>query len=98
MMANVPEDLLPAGIPFLCAFCCGFVYYRDIARWVSGPVVGWDVRFIMRYSRVEMPSWWSGRRKALCRIPAKDILDAVLVSLILLAMSALVLVPVVVAI
>jgi hypothetical protein len=51
----------------------------------------------MRYSRIEMPTWWSGRRKALRRIPAKDILDAVVVSLFLLAMSTLVVVPVVIA-
>lgn len=51
----------------------------------------------MRYARFEMPSWWGGRLKALRRIPARDIVDAVVVSLFLLAMSTLVAVPVVIA-
>lgn len=45
-----------------------------------------------------MPSWWGGRRKALCRIPARDIVGVVVVTLFLLAMSTLVvLLPVVIA-
>ncbi len=47
----------------------------------------------MQYSRLEMPSWWGGRMKALRRIPKKDIVDAVFVSLFLLALSALMVVP-----
>jgi hypothetical protein len=49
----------------------------------------------MQYSRFEMPSWWGGRLKALRRIPKKDIVDAVVVSSILLALSALLIVPMV---
>ena len=45
-----------------------------------------------------MPTWWGGRLKALRRIPARDIVDAVVVGLFLLAMSTLVVVPVVIAI
>lgn len=51
----------------------------------------------MRYARFEMPSWWGGRLRALRRIPARDIVDAVVVSLFLLVMSTLVIVPVVIA-
>ena len=54
--------------------------------------------FFMRYSPFEMPTWWGGRLKALRRIPARDIVDAVVVGLFLLAMSTLVVVPVVFAI
>ena len=43
----------------------------------------------MQYSRFEMPSWWGGRMKALRKIPRKDIVDAVVVSAFLLALSAL---------
>lgn len=49
----------------------------------------------MRYSRLEMPSWWGGRMKALRKIPKKDIVDAVVVSVFLLALSALMVVPMV---
>ena len=52
-----------------------------------------DRRHSMRYSQFEMPSWWSGRLKSLRRIPKKDIVDAVVVSLFLLALSALMVVP-----
>jgi hypothetical protein len=51
----------------------------------------------MRYSPFEMPSWWGGRLKALRRIPAKDIVDAVVVTLFLFAMSTLMVVSVVIA-
>lgn len=51
----------------------------------------------MRYSRFEMPSWWVGRRRALRRIPARDIVGVVVVTLFLLAMSTLLVVPVVIA-
>ena len=53
--------------------------------------------FSLRYSQFEMPSWWGGRLKALRRIPARDIVDAVVVSLFLFVMSTLVVVPVVIA-
>ena len=49
----------------------------------------------MRYIHFEMPSWWGGRLKALRGIPQKDIVDAAVVSLFLLAMSALVGMPLV---
>lgn len=51
----------------------------------------------MRYSSFEMPSWWGGRRKALRRIPARDIVGVVVVTLFLLAMSVLAVVPIVIA-
>jgi len=51
----------------------------------------------MRYSHFEMPSWWGGRLKALRKIPVKDILDAVVVTLFVLAISTLMVVPVVIA-
>jgi hypothetical protein len=41
-----------------------------------------------------MPSWWGGRLKALRRIPKKDIVDAFVVSSFLLALSALIVVPI----
>lgn len=47
------------------------------------------------YFRFEMPSWWGGRLKALRRIPKRDIVDAVVVSLFLLVLSALMVVPMV---
>ena len=47
----------------------------------------------LKYHPFEMPSWWGGRLKALRRIPKKDIVDAVFVSLFLLALSALMVVP-----
>ena len=50
----------------------------------------------MRYSHFEIPSWWSGRLKALSRIPKKDIVDAVVVSSILLALFTLLIVPMVI--
>ena len=49
----------------------------------------------MRYIHFEMPSWWGGRLKALRGIPQKDIADVAVVSLFLLAMSALVGMPLV---
>ena len=49
----------------------------------------------MRYIHFEMPSWWGGRLKALHGIPHKDIVDAAIVSLFLLAMSTLVGMPMV---
>ena len=49
----------------------------------------------MRYSHFEMPSWWSGRLKALRRIPKKDIVDVFVASSFLLALSALMVVPIV---
>jgi hypothetical protein len=45
-----------------------------------------------------MPSWWGGRLKALRRISTREFVDAVVVSLFLLAMSALMIVPVTIAI
>jgi hypothetical protein len=48
----------------------------------------------MRHIHFEMPSWWGGRLKSLRGIPQKDIVDAAIVSLFLLAMSALVGVPI----
>jgi hypothetical protein len=42
-----------------------------------------------------MPSWWSGRLKALRRIPQRDIFDAVVVSFFLLGLSALMIVSMV---
>jgi hypothetical protein len=47
----------------------------------------------LKYYPFEMPSWWGGRLKALRRIPKRDIVDAVFVSLFLLALSALMVVP-----
>ncbi len=44
-----------------------------------------------------MPSWWGGRLKVLRRIPVKDIVDAGVVSLFLLGMSALVVAPIFIA-
>ena len=49
----------------------------------------------MRHIHFKMPSWWGGRLKALRGIPQKDIVDAAVVSLFLLAMSALVGMPLV---
>ncbi len=47
----------------------------------------------LKYYPFEMPSWWGGRLKTLRRIPKRDIVDAVFVSLFLLALSALMVVP-----
>ena len=58
-------------------------------------VDGMRRKFYMRYSRLQMPSWWGGRMKALRRIPRKDIVDAVVVSVFLLVLSALMMVPMV---
>jgi hypothetical protein len=55
--------------------------------------VSHDGRRDLKYYPFEMPSWWGGRLKALRRIPKKDIVDAVFVSLFLLALSALMVVP-----
>jgi hypothetical protein len=49
----------------------------------------------LKYYPFEMPSWWGGRLKTLRRIPKRDIVDAVVVSLFLLVLSALMVVPIV---
>jgi len=54
-----------------------------------------DGRLDLKYYPFEMPSWWGGRLKALRRIPKRDIVDLVLIGLFLLALTALVVVPVI---
>jgi len=54
-----------------------------------------DRRRDLKYYPFEMPSWWGGRLKALRRIPKRDIVDLVLVGLFLLAVSALMMVPII---
>jgi len=56
--------------------------------------VSHDGRRDLKYHPFEMPSWWGGRLKTLRRIPKRDIVDAVFVSLFLLAISILVVMPI----
>ncbi|HSG43112.1 MAG TPA: hypothetical protein VLA72_08145 [Anaerolineales bacterium] len=61
---------------------------------ISNRYVSCNGHHDLKYSPIEMPSWWGGRLKALRRISPKDILDAAVVSVFFLAMSTLTLMPV----
>ncbi|HKI52653.1 MAG TPA: hypothetical protein VJ987_00910 [Anaerolineales bacterium] len=62
---------------------------------ISNHSLSHDRRRDLKYYPFEMPSWWGGRLKALRRIPKRDIVDLVLVGLFLLAVSALMMVPII---
>ncbi len=48
----------------------------------------------LKYYPFEMPSWWGGKLKALRSISHRDIIDAAVVGLFLLALSILVVMPI----
>jgi len=66
---------------------------KDMNMPISNRGVSHDGRRDLKYYPFEMPSWWGGRLKTLRRIPKRDIVDAVFVSLFFLALSALMVVP-----
>jgi hypothetical protein len=68
---------------------------KDMNMPIPNHGVSHDGRRSLKYFPFEMPSWWGGRLKTLRRIPKRDIVDAVVVSLFLLVLSALMVVPMV---
>jgi len=49
----------------------------------------------LKYYPFEMPSWWGGRLKALRSISRRDVTDAAVVGLFILALFILVVMPIV---